>query len=526
MHTLHLTLGGLTCKVGSFLLSRQSCVQSVEAALFLLPGIEKVEIENLTECTVWFDDSLLEPQDIIGAIEDAGFDAAAVPTARGTAAKKVHVSIQGMTCNSCVNSITNALSSVAGVKKVYIDLATESGVVDIDTAVCAPQTVVNTIEDAGFDAQVTDGAPTAAAPSASKQGSRTPTPMSPVKLAREKRNSDVTLENTKTIAVEIHGMSCSACVNAIEKHMLAQPGVFHCSVSLTMERATIDFDPDTYSDDAVAAMIDDIGFEARVVNESDTNTVELRILGMTCASCSGSIERTVSAIPGVVSCSVSVLNQTGRFELTKKLVGTRDIVEAIESLGFNAYLEDYSQTTQLESLARTKEIQKWRGAFWKSLLLALPVSFIAMVMPMVAPAAIKATLLVPGLTVGHTIMFLFTAPIQFGVGMHFHKKAYKSVLHGTYTMDVLISLGTNLAFAFSILSIANSILRGGTPAPQVFFETSSSLVTFVALGRYMENSAKAKTSNALSKLISLAPAHALLLEKGSDGKLEARKIPA
>lgn len=91
-------------------------------------------------------------------------------------------------------------------------------------------------------------------------------------------------------------------------------------------------------------------------------------------------------------------------------------------------------------------------------------------------------------------------------------------------MDVLVSLGTNLSYIFSIFAIVNSIARGGTPPPQVFFETSSTLITFVALGRYLENTAKAKTASALSRLYSLAPAHALLLEL-RDGVVHVRPIP-
>ena len=113
--------------------------------------------------------------------------------------------------------------------------------------------------------------------------------------------------------------------------------------------------------------------------------------------------------------------------------------------------------------------------------------------------------------------------------MSFHKKAWKSLKHHSYTMDVLLSLGTNLAFLFSVLSIFVSIARGGKPVPQVFFETSSTLITFVSLGRYLENSAKSKTSSALTKLISLAPATALLIEQdviAGKKTQSTREIPA
>ena len=305
-------------------------------------------------------------------------------------------------------------------------------------------------------------------------------------------------------------------------------------------------------------MIEDIGFEsspnysAGTTSKEDSNkedaveTFELLILGMTCAACSGGIEKAVNAIDGVISCSISgtfsflvkrcliysflVLNQSGTFEVLKKKVGIRDIVEIIEDMGFQAFLSDKSAASsnaQVESLARTKEIKKWRDLFWRSLYFSAPISLISMIIPMFIPGFLSSTFLLPGLSWANFIIICLCTPVQYGVGMSFHKKAWKSLKHGSYTMDVLLSLGTNLAFIFSVASIMVSILRGGKPTPQVFFETSSTLITFVSLGRYLENSAKSKTSSALSKLISLAPANALLIEEeGPNNTKSTREIPA
>jgi copper chaperone CopZ len=106
MRVLKLQLSGLTCQVILFFNSQKSCVESVKNALFLLPGMEDVSIQDLTDATIEYDDSLLEEYDIVSSIEDAGFEA--------LLRKRIHVAIHGMTCNSCVVSIQNALQQLSG----------------------------------------------------------------------------------------------------------------------------------------------------------------------------------------------------------------------------------------------------------------------------------------------------------------------------------------------------------------------------------------------------------------------------
>ncbi|KAH6567386.1 hypothetical protein BASA60_009077 [Batrachochytrium salamandrivorans] len=204
---------------------------------------------------------------------------------------------------------------------------------------------------------------------------------------------------------------------------------------------------------------------------------------MTCGSCSGKIEREISKIPGIRRVTINLLGQTGRFEFDKSIVGVRDIVDRIEELGFNAIITDVGSQAQIDSLARTREIRRWRKAFWQSLYLAIPVSVTSMILPTLIPSIIDADVVFPGLRLGDLIMMGFTIPIQFGTGQRFYKAAFKALKHNSYTMDVLITLGTTLAFTFSVLAMINTVMRGGTPRAQVFFETSATLVTFVMLGR-------------------------------------------
>jgi Cu+-exporting ATPase len=126
----------------------------------------------------------------------------------------------------------------------------------------------------------------------------------------------------------------------------------------------------------------------------------------------------------------------------------------------------------------------------------------------------------PGLGLGNLLQFFLTIPVLFRIGKPFHTAAYKALKHKSANMDVLVSLGTNIAFFFSSAALLHGIFVPSFK-PTIFFETSSTLITFITLGRWMyvtlvlmkrENKAKGNTGTALSKLLSLAPSHAILLE--------------
>ncbi|KAI8917401.1 hypothetical protein BC831DRAFT_485164 [Entophlyctis helioformis] len=502
---------GMTCN---------SCVKSISEGLSALPGVSMFKVvlaDNLAH--VDFDAGLISTSDIIAAIEERGFDASLRPaSSAGSSAAVVRLSVHGMTCNSCVNTVTGVLNGLAGVTRAAVDLAGASATVTIDTAAIQPAQVAAAIDDCGFEAAVLST--TAAASSDSTLVpvgvvSSAATLYPPSAAAPTAAKASLLQDLASSPPRRLRGMTCASCVASIENHLKGQDGIVSCKVALSLERAVVEYAESKLSEASIANMINDIG------------VANLKIFGMTCGSCSGKIEREVGKMPGVRSVTVNLLGQTGRFEFDKQDIGVRDIVKKIESLGYNAVMADTNSNAQIESLARSKEIRLWRKAFFTSLGFTLPVMAISMLMPKIARSVVDADVVFRGLHLGDVAMMLLTIPVQFGVGRRFYKAAFKSVSHGSYTMDVLVTLGTTLAFVFSIISMLNTVLRGGSPRSEVFFETSAALITFVSLGRYLENLAKAKTGAALSKLLSLAPSHAVLLEMDqTTGQIVERQIPS
>ncbi|KAI8340813.1 HAD-like domain-containing protein [Chlamydoabsidia padenii] len=132
-----------------------------------------------------------------------------------------------------------------------------------------------------------------------------------------------------------------------------------------------------------------------------------------------------------------------------------------------------------------------------------------MVMP---PFAWTRTTLVPGLYWTDLIQLVLTVPAQFIVGRRFLVSAYRSLCHKSPTMDVLVSISTLAAFFFSVLSMIRAVITQATSKPTVFFDTSCMLISFILMGRYLENKAKGQSSSALSKLMSLTPSTACMLQ--------------
>ncbi|TPX64334.1 hypothetical protein SpCBS45565_g05970 [Spizellomyces sp. 'palustris'] len=521
---------GMTC---------QSCVKTVTGVVKALPGVESAVVDLASEsATVKYDGGLLSPEDLVAAIEGCGFDAALQqngPNKETPASEHYDISVKGMVCQSCVKTITAKLSPMVGVKTVKVDLETENASVEIDTAQTNVLALIDAIEECGFDASLASTFPIKTRPKPltlttvlkSTLRPSSPDPRTSLSLSvSSPLYTATTAGPIRTVQIEVQGMTCASCVATIEKHLRSNPGVVSCKVALLAERAEVQFKELLMTEEQVANLIDDIGFRAKVLPSAAYGTIDLKIFGMTCGSCSGKIERELNKMDGVQAAAVNLLGQSGRFQFDSSVIGVRDIVEKIESLGFTAFLSDMGSNAQVESLERTREIQEWRSAFWRSLKFAIPVTLLSMILPMTFVARVIDWEIVPGLSLGNLTMLILTIPVQFGIGQRFYRATFKALSHGSYTMDVLITLGTSVAFAFSVASIMYSICLGGHPKPQVFFETCTTLITFITLGRFLENLAKGKTSSALSKLISLAPTKALLLSTDpSTGQISEKEIP-
>lgn len=490
VETMTVPVQGMTC---------MSCVKAITKALEPLTTAIEVSLKDET-ATFSFDKETYTVEKLIETIQDCGFD---VPTCL-----LLELSVQGMTCQSCVKSINNACSQLNGLNTIYIDLEQSKATIEYQTLLISPKQIIKVIQECGFD--VTDYSE----------------PIEIIQTSKEQQQ-----QHNTTVQLRIGGMTCAACVNSIEHGLLSVKGIITAQVSLLAESASIVYNTLEINTGQMIEEINDMGFEAFLIAEATLGSkLQLQIYGMTCASCVNAIEKEIKKLNGVNSVSVNLMTESGVIDHDPNVVGARELVQLIESLGFNALVSDKSRSVQLESLSKVREIKQWRRLFIHSSIFAFPVFVIAMVWPEFAwgRKVLNTPMLIPGLYLFDVIQCILTVPVQFIFGKRFLKSAYQSVKHRSPTMDVLVALSTLSAFSFSILSMVRSIYLSSETRPSVFFDTSATLITFIMLGRYFENMAKGQSSSALSKLMSLTPSNANLVTFDTSTKtiVSEKQIPS
>ncbi|TYI70423.1 hypothetical protein E1A91_D08G220400v1 [Gossypium mustelinum] len=204
------------------------------------------------------------------------------------------------------------------------------------------------------------------------------------------------------------------------------------------------------------------------------------------------------------------------------MTGPRNFIKVIDSTGssrrFKATIDPEGEGAGRES-HRKEEIKQYFRSFLWSLIFTTPVFLTSMVF-MYIPGIKHGldTKVVNMLTIGEVIRWVLSTPVQFIIGRRFYTGSYKALRHGSANMDVLIALGTNAAYFYSVYTViraASSPDFEGTD----FFETSAMLISFILLGKYLEVLAKGKTSEAIAKLMNLAPETAILLSLDEEGNV-------
>jgi Cu+-exporting ATPase len=319
----------------------------------------------------------------------------------------------------------------------------------------------------------------------------------------------------------IDGMSCSSCVASIESIIRTTHGILPESVVVTLlpPRVVLTHDYSIVSSEDIRLAIEELGFEATLLKSapiqeqerSFSECIQLSIKGMTCSSCVNSIESFVKKQPGIDSVQVNLLTEIAKIEFFPAIIGTRDILEMIENMGYEVALIKGEAAKVLPNT----EIDSYYRDMIFALFFVIPATFMMISMMFLQSTFIHRwmmTSIYPGLTVDDLLSFIISSPVQFYLGQRFYRGAWKSFWYlKSANMDTLIVLGTTVSYAYSIYSVALNITLGNHAETQ-FFEVSVFLIFFVLLGKYLESFAKGKTSNAIHHLYGLQPDTATLIQ--------------
>lgn len=308
--------------------------------------------------------------------------------------------------------------------------------------------------------------------------------------------------------IPVQGMTCASCVGRVEKAIKSVEGVTAANVNLATERAHVSFAPEKADPQAVAEAIRAAGYEP---SESH---VDLKIEGMTCASCVSRVEKALKRVPGVVEAHVNLATERA----SVKYLGGTDVVsrmiEAVDATGYGAkeIRQDADQTDR-ERAAREAEIAALRRSLAVAAILTLPVFVVEMgahFIPTIHDWVMNSL----GHQASWYLQFALTTLVLFGPGLRFFKKGVPALLRWAPDMNSLVVLGTSAAYAYSVVAtFLPQLLPAGMA--NVYYEAAAVIVTLILLGRFLEAKAKGRTSEAIKRLVGLAPKTARVIRDGT-----------
>lgn len=300
-------------------------------------------------------------------------------------------------------------------------------------------------------------------------------------------------QKVKKARVSLTGMSCATCAATIEKALNTTNGVKQARVNFASETALVEYDP----------FVIDLGEIRNIITETGYDTAVRKsifpVQGMTCASCVNRVEEALKSVPGVISAGVNLASEKATVEYLEG-VEPDELRRAVEDAGYELG-EEIERPEDVTTVARG-EIKTVRDRFIVAAVLA---------------GIIMALMWVPAFNGKPYLLWILATPVQFWAGWRFYRGAWGALKHGTADMNTLVAVGTSAAYFYSVVAVLfPSIFTSGGLEANIYFDTSAMIVALILLGRFLEASAKGRTSEAIKKLIGIQPKTALAVRDGKE----------
>ncbi len=342
--------------------------------------------------------------------------------------------------------------------------------------------------------------------------------------AVESAGYSVVGEKEKAI-LKIGGMSCAACAQRIEKNLNENKGVEKASVNFASQTAMVNYDSALTGIEDLEKIVQDTGYE--VIKLAAEKTVEFKVIGMGSDHCAAVVKKAVEELEGVKAVETNFPNSYARVSYDEKELDTRQIIRAISAAGYKAHLiETGEEAADIEKEARENEIRTLKKKFMWASIFAFPILYVAM-------SDLISMRLLPGfLNPEHfpvrfaLFQMVLSVPVIIA-GWNFYRVGFPNLLKGSPNMDSLIGLGTTAAYLYSSYA-AVMVFLGKDPAGQflrsLYFETAAVIIALILLGKFLEVLSKGKTSEAIKKLMRLAPKTAIVEVDGAEEEIPISEV--
>ncbi len=302
------------------------------------------------------------------------------------------------------------------------------------------------------------------------------------------------------IDLPIEGMTCAACATRVETGLNSVQGA-NAVVNFATETASIDFDASRASSRDLVTAVEKAGYRVPV------QQAELALSGMTCAGCANRIETVLNEMPGVTA-HVNLATERARVQYGPNDASVETLIAAVRNAGYDAH-ELTEASRDAEKARRTRAYRRELQMFFVSA---------AFTIPLVAQMAVmfqgEQAEMLP-----RWLQMLLATPVQFWVGKRFYVGAWHALKGGAANMDVLVALGTSMAYLFSAV-----VTVAGVADQHVYFEASAAIITLVLLGKLLEARAKGRTSSAIEQLLKLQPREASVERDGRIQRVDIARI--
>lgn len=258
------------------------------------------------------------------------------------------------------------------------------------------------------------------------------------------------------------------------------------------------------------------------------------VTGMSCSACSAHVEKAVSRVPGVDQVQVNLLQNSMVVEYEDEATDTAAIIHAVEDAGYGASVKDAHEPTKKAE----NDLQKRTAEEAKKMKHRLGWSIVFLIVLMYISMGHMLGWPLPSILLGHENMMIFaltqlflTLPIMY-LNRKYYENGFKSLFHGVPNMDTLVAMGSTAAFVYSVSRLyvmGYAMGRGETDmahmaAMNLYFESAAMILTLVTIGKYMESRSKNRTSDAITKLVDLAPKTALVVRNGQETEIPADQV--
>jgi len=325
----------------------------------------------------------------------------------------------------------------------------------------------------------------------------------------------------KKIKINIEGMTCVSCAANIERSLKKVKGVKNASVNFSTKTAEINFDENSANE---KELFDVIVKEGYTPIDTSLRSVEFKVVGMGSEHCAGVVKNALERLKGVREVQTNYANNSANIKYEDGTIRISDMKKAVDDAGYEAVIaEEGEDIYEKEKKVREKEIKilKWR--LITASVFSIPILFLAM-------ADLFSKGLIPGFLNPEfypirfaLIQIILSVPVVIA-GYRFYTVGFRNLFRGSPNMDSLIGLGTGAAYLYGIYAVYNIILGSTKFVGDLYFETAGVIIALILLGKYLEAITGGKTSEAIRKLMGLAPKTATVIRGGKEVEISIEEL--